>query len=222
MMRLALVAVSLCVTLASSTALAASPAPAAAPALSLEQVLARNLEARGGAAKIAALRSLRLTGRVITGSGDDPTEAAFGQLQSRPANLRAEFTKQGLTSVSGYDSREGWALDPFNGRRDAQRLSVDDARGLSQAADLEGPLVNWAQKGHRVELLGTEDVDGTEAYKLRVALKDGDVLFVYLDPDYFLEIRIDAVRHLRGTERITETDLGSYEQVGGGLDSLLD
>src|SRR6267378_279420 len=89
------------------------------------------------------------------------------------------------------------------------------ARAVTQDADIEGQLVSWREKGSKVEYLGIEDVDGTPAHKLRVALKDGDVQYVFLDPDAFLEIRIVKERRVRGSEQVTEADLGAYGQVAG-------
>jgi photosystem II stability/assembly factor-like uncharacterized protein/outer membrane lipoprotein-sorting protein len=192
-------------------AAAASPAPA----MTADQLVAKNLEARGGAAKLGALRSLRMTGQLVLGAGDRHIEAAWAQIQKRPGMIRTETTLQGLTQVETYDGKDAWTLDPFEGRRDAQRDSADDARIRARDADIEGPLVHWREKGHRVEYMGTEDVDGTPAHKLRVSFKDGDTQYLFLDPDYFLEIRIETVSHVRGTERISEADLGSYEQVDG-------
>src|SRR5262249_15513563 len=96
-----------------------------------------------------------------------------------------------------------------------EHASADRARGLAQDADLDGPLVDWRAKGHVVEYLGTEDVDGTAAHKLRIALKDGDVEYLYLDPDAFLPIRSLLVAHVRGTEQEIVSDYGDYEKVGG-------
>jgi photosystem II stability/assembly factor-like uncharacterized protein len=189
--------------------------PAGSRGLTVEEILAKNLAARGGAAKIDAIRSLRMTGKVVFGSGDNAVEAAWAGLQKRPGMIRTEVTLQGLTAVDAFDGKEAWSLNPFQGRRDAQKNSADEARALAQNADIEGPLVHWREKGHRVESLGTEDVDGTPALKLRVSLKDGDTEYVFLDPDYFLEIRVERVARVRGAERITETDLGGYEQVAG-------
>ncbi|HWU90281.1 MAG TPA: hypothetical protein VN253_23615, partial [Kofleriaceae bacterium] len=188
-------------------------APAAAE--TLDQILARNLAARGGEARLRGVKSLRLTGRATFGGGDFSVEAAWGLAQKRPGMLRMEMTLQGLTQVTAYDGREGWSMSPFGGRRDPERSSADDARALAQQADLDGPLVDWRAKGHRLEYLGTEDVDGTPAYKLRVTRKDGDVQYVYIDPDSALEIRVTTVHKIRGTESISETDFGSYQQVGG-------
>ena len=196
------------------TALLTLPA-GSARALTVDEIVARNIQARGGEAKLKAIQSLRLTGKVVLSFGDNAIEGITGQIQKRPGRIRTEFTLQGLTAVTAYDGHDGWSLQPFQGRRDAQRSSADDARSTAQDADLDGPLVGWKEKGHRVEFLGTEDVDGTPALKLRVALKDGDTKYLFLDPDYFLEIRVETVNRVRGAENITQSDLGSYEQVDG-------
>jgi photosystem II stability/assembly factor-like uncharacterized protein len=187
----------------------------ASHAATLEEILAKNLTARGGEAKLREVKALRLTGRTVFGGRGRSIEAPWGQVQRRPGLVRSETTLQGLTQISAYDGREGWAITPFQGRLDAEKVSDDDARALAQQAELDGPLAGWRDKGHRVEYLGDEDTDGTPAVKLRVTRTDGDVQYVYLDPDSYLEIRITTVRKVRGAERITETDLGGYQQVAG-------
>jgi hypothetical protein len=188
----------------------------ASRAATLDEILAKNLTARGGEAKLREVKTLRLTGRIVFGGRGRTIDAPWGQVQKRPGLVRSETTLQGLTQVSAYDGREGWAVTPFQGRPDAEKASDDDARALAQQAELDGPLVGWRDKGHRVEYLGTEDADGTPAIKLRVIRKDGDVQYVYLDPDSYLEIRVTTVRKIRGAEQIVETDLGGYQQVAFG------
>ncbi|HEY6911977.1 MAG TPA: hypothetical protein VI356_21545, partial [Myxococcales bacterium] len=187
----------------------------AATPLTLDQILARHEEALGGAKNLAALRSLKVTGKVVFGGGDFSITADFASIRKRPDRIRTEATLQGLTAIDAYDGKESWSVDPFQGRRDPFRTTADEARGLAEDADIEGALIGWREKGYQVSYLGTEDVDGTPAYKLRVALKGGDVQYVYLDPDYFLEIRRVSERHIRGAERVTETDYGSYVLVNG-------
>jgi hypothetical protein len=187
----------------------------ASGAATLEEILAKNLAARGGEAKLREVKTLRLTGRTMFGGRGRTIEAPWGLVQKRPGMMRSETTLQGLTQISAYDGRDGWTVTPFQGRIDAEKASQDEAHALAQLADIDGPLVGWRDKGHRVEYLGTEDTDGTPAIKLRVTRSDGDLQYVFLDPDSYLEIRITTVRKIRGTERITETDLGGYEQVHG-------
>src|SRR6267154_1445163 len=190
----------------------------AARAITLDELLAKNLNARGGAANVQKVKALRLTGRVVLsgmGRRGSAIEAAWAQVQERPGVFRSEVTRQGLTAVQAWNGKEGWKLSPFRGRREPERASQDDARALAQDADIGGQLISWREKGSRVEYLGVEDVDGTPAHKLRVALKDGDVQYVFLDPDAFLEIRIVKERRVRGAEQVTEADLGAYGQVAG-------
>src|SRR5882724_10520068 len=197
--------------LAAALSAAATPQP-----LTVDEIVARYVEARGGAEKLAALQTLKVTGRVFFCGGDDfSVTAQFAQFLGRPNQIRTEVTLQGLTAIDAYDGQQSWSVDPFQGRKDPFRTTADEARGLAQDADLEGAMIGWREKGNQVRYLGTEDVDGTPAHKLRVALKDGDVQYVYLDPDYFLEIRRVSERKIRGSERVTETDFGSYVQVNG-------
>ena len=122
---------------------------------------------------------------------------------------------QGLTMIRAYDGTEGWAVQPFRGRKDPEKLPADAAKQMAYDADLDGPLVDYKEKGNRVDYLGTEDVDGTEAHKLKVTRPAGDVEFIYLDPDYFLEIRRLSQIRVRGAETEVETDFGAYERVNG-------
>ena len=188
-------------------ALAATPPP-----MTAEQLVAKNLEARGGADKLAAIRTMHAVGKVrFRGS----SEAKIELWVEAPDKVRSEFTLQGLTAVQAWDGTEGWTIQPFEGRRDPQRMSPDDAKDLIEAADVAGPLSDHAAKGNKIEYLGTEDVDGTEAYKLRVTLKNGDSQVHYLDPDYFLDIRIVYHRIIRGQEQVQTVDVGDYEKVDG-------
>jgi hypothetical protein len=187
---------------------------ASARAMTADELIAKNIQAKGGMDKIKAVQSSRMVGKMEF-TGDFVLQMALTQTITRSGKIREEATLQGLTQVQAWDGKEGWQVQPFGGRKDPEKLSEDDVKELKEDADIDGPLVDYKAKGHQVEFLGTEDVDGTEAYKLKVTLKSGDLKYYYLDPDYFLEIRITTRRTVRGTEREFEMDLGNYDQVDG-------
>ena len=186
-----------------------------ARAFTVDELIAKNIEAKGGLDKIRAIRTLRTSGQMRVGGGGFSLDLAYTMMAQRPAMIRTEASIQGLTAVTAYDGSIGWQLQPFQGRRDPDKMSADDMKGLKLSADMEGPLVDYKAKGHKIDYLGTEDVDGTAAHKLKISLKEGDIRYVYLDPDYFLEIRIVDQIKIRGVEIEQETDLGDYEQVNG-------
>jgi hypothetical protein len=182
-------------------------------AITAEEIVAKNVEARGGAASLASIRSLRRTGQyVIPGANILLT---VSEVKERPGKVRQEATYQGLTQVQAWDGRTGWQIQPFEGRREPSLMSEDDAKPFRVAADLDGPWVDAKAKGHALEYLGTEDVDGTLAHKLRVRLKWGGDVTVWIDPDTWMVIRDVQTSVVRGAERQVETDYGDYEKVGG-------
>jgi len=183
------------------------------PSLGTEEILARHVEARGGLEKIRALQSLRRTGHLIYPGMK--IEMSVVELRARPGRVRRGQTMNGLTSIDAFDGDVAWKVRPFFGRKDPERMSADEAKALRLSADVEGPLVDPRSKGHRVTLLGVEELDGTPCYKLRVDLKWGDQLFTYVDPDSFMVLRETQRTVIRGAEQFTEMDYGDYEKVAG-------
>ena len=186
---------------------------ASAQNLTVDQVIAKNIEARGGLAKLKSVKSLRITAKMnITPPG---IEAPMTLLMKRPNNLRSEFTVQGMTAVQGYDGKNGWQIMPFQGKKDPEPMGADDLKDAEEQADFDGPLVDYKEKGNTVELMGKESVEGGDAYKLKVTLKNGDIRYIYIDPDSFLDIKTDAKRTIRGAEQEIETTFGDYKDVDG-------
>jgi hypothetical protein len=179
----------------------------------VDSLVAKNTEAKGGAQALAAVTSLRLQGKMLVNNGR--LELGYVQIKKRPGEIREETTLQGMTQIDAYDGTQGWKISPFGGRKDPEKVSVDDAKALVEDAEIDGPLIDWKAKGSTVEYLGTEDVEGTLAHKLRVVRKNGDINYVYLDPDHFLEIRIVTQRSENGAKIENETDLGDYEKING-------
>ena len=179
-----------------------------------DELVAKNIEAKGGATALHDLQSLRLTGKLLVPL-QGQIELTYLEIKKRPDDVRTEASLQGMTQIEAYDGKEGWKVWPFFGRKDPERMSADDVKALVEDNEIGGPLADWKAKGSTVEYLGTEDVDGTPAHKLKVVRKNGDVSFVYLDPDHFLEIRVLTQRTRHGAYEEVETDLGDYEKAGG-------
>ena len=183
-----------------------------ASAQTAEELVAKNLAAKGGEEKIKAIKSLRMAARYQEADG---FTAQVTQDAKAPDRLRQSFTLQGMTQVQAYDGASGWQINPFNGRRDAEMLGEDDMRDITEDADFYGPLVDAKAKGETIEYMGHATIDGDDAYKLKVTLKNGDVYYYYLDPDTFLEFRTERQQFIRGSVREMVTEFGSYKQVAG-------
>ncbi|HEV2672783.1 MAG TPA: hypothetical protein VGU74_16950 [Gemmatimonadales bacterium] len=195
---LTLAAIAICVTPLSSQ--------------SVDSLIAKYIQASGGLAKMQALQTLRRTGKYTGGGG---FEAVVMQENKRPNSVREEFSMQGMTGINAYDGRDGWKIEPWQGKRDAESLGEDEMHSILDDADFDGALVNYQAKGNKVEFQGTEQIEGSDAYKLKVTRPNGDVSFYYLDTEYYVPIRIDTQRMIRGAPQEFETSLGDYKQVNG-------
>ncbi len=178
-------------------------------------LVSKNLAARGGAEKLAAISTIEFSGKIVQPGGSQLTYKAIRARKNGGTLIQASI--QGLTLVQGYDGTVGWRINPFEGRRDAERISDDSTRELADEASIDGALLSASAKGGTITYLGREDFDGTDAYKLRVdGTGPGAAQYVYyLDPDTYLEIRIEETRMLRGSKRVSLSELSDYERVEG-------
>ena len=183
-----------------------------AGAQTAEELVAKNLAAKGGIEKIKSITSLREIGKLDT---SDQFTAIVSEERKSPEMLRQAFTLMGMSAVKAYDGSTGWQISPFMGRKDPELMGEDALRGFLEEADFYGPLVDYQQKGNRIEYLGHATVDGDDAYRLKVTLKNGDFIYYFLDPDTYLEIRMEKNVFIRGSVRETVQNLGAYKQVAG-------
>jgi hypothetical protein len=177
-----------------------------------EELINKNIEAKGGMDKIKAIKSVRMTGKLNGGGG---FTAVVTQENLRPGLVRETFSLQGMTAVQAYDGSSGWQIQPFGGHKDPELMGEDDLRDVLLDADFDGPLVDYKEKGNTVEYLGHDEVDGDDALRLKVTLKNGDIIYYYLDPDTYLEIRKEIQQFIRGSIRDRVVELGSYKAAHG-------
>jgi len=194
------------------TLIALAVAATALSAQTAEELVRKNIAAHGGIDKIKSIKSIRMSGKM---QADGGFTAQIGREGMAPNLLRTTFTVQGMTEIDAYDGVTGWKISPFQGRKDPELMGEDDLRQLQDDADFYGPLVDYQQKGNKVEYLGHDTVDGDDALKLKVTLKNGDLMYYYLDPETFLEVRIENVRYVRGAVQEDFREPGSYKQSGG-------
>jgi outer membrane lipoprotein-sorting protein len=185
----------------------------AASAQTVDDIIKKNTEARGGLQKIKAIKSLKMTGKItIAGPG---IELPITIQQKRPNAFRMDANFQGQPVVQAYDGETGWQVNP--GVKEPEKMAGDDLKEAQEQADIDGALIDYKEKGHTVELLGKEDVEGTPAYKLKVTLKTGDVRYVYIDAANSLELKITAKRRSPGGEQEVDIYPGNYKPVAGVL-----
>jgi outer membrane lipoprotein-sorting protein len=183
-------------------------------AQTVDEILAKHYEACGGLDKLKALNTMRVTGTITMGPG---MEAPFTMERKRPGMRRMEFTIQGMTGVQAFDGSKTWSLMPFMGKKDPEVGSDEDNKNAQDDADFDGALVDYKTKGHTIELMGKEAVEGADAFKLKVTKKGGNIEYDYLDAETYLLVKTEGKVRRRGTEMEGETTFSDYKDVDGTM-----
>lgn len=186
-----------------------SPTPTLSP---VDEIVDANIAARGGLEAIQALNSVRATGTATASGG---RIARVVQEIKRPGFYRLEFSSQGITAIFAHDGDIGWQVAPLQGVFEPQLITPenDSDAGIDER-DIEGPLVNWREKGHTVELVGRETLPGGEADKLKVTLADGGVRYDYVDVDSHQLVRSDKTEVIGGRTLQMEESYSDYRKEG--------
>jgi len=212
--------------------------------LTAEEIVSRNVAARGGLQAWRAVQSISESGRL--GAGGDqrgtaqnpgltppggrgkmkaepssPRLAQEAQLpfvleMQRPRKQRFEIQFRGQTAVQVYDGANGWKLRPYLNRLDVEPYTSDEIKMASMQSELDGPLVDYAAKGTRIELAALDKVEGRETYKLKLTLKTGQTMHVWIDAQTFLETKVEGQpRRLDGKMHPVEVYYSDYRSVNG-------
>jgi len=202
-----------CLAVLAAPAARAAEAKRAGP--SAAQIADRNVKARGGLKAWRAVRALKMSGELDAGGKTD-AKLPFALFLKRPHRSRLELTFAGKNAVQVYDGAQGWKLRPFLNRDDVEPFKPDELESAASAAELDGPLVDYASKGTRIELVGTEKVEGKKTYRLKLTLKNGKQRFLWVDASTFLDTKISGdPRKLDGRPHQVAIYSRDYRTVDG-------
>lgn len=178
---------------------------------SLDEILEAHFEVIGQE-NLADINSIRQMGTAFT----QGIEIPMVMTMKRPNLMRINASVAGTDAVfMAYDGENGWSVQPWTGSMAPQDLPADQLKDAMQQADMDGPLFNYKEKGHQLELQGMEEVEGTEAYKLKLTLKSGDELIYFLDAEAYIPIKVTSKAMMQGQEIQTEQYFSNYKMVNG-------
>lgn len=183
-----------------------------ASAQTADEIINKYVQKIGGLEKLEAVKTMRTTAKFMGGGG---FEAVIVGESKRPNFVRQDFLLQGFAAINAYDGKTGWKINPFGGKKDPEALSEEELKQIIEDSDFDGPLMNYAAKGNKIEFVGKEEFEGDDVYKLKVTLANGTVKHYYMDTEYYVPLKVETRQTVRGTEFESETIFGDYKEVGG-------
>jgi len=181
-------------------------------AQTLDEVLAKNYQARGGLDKLRILTSMKITGKFII--SNQGIELPMVMWQKNPNKMRIESTFQDKVIVQAYDGQKAWWIMPFQSP-DAREMTGEQSQQFKEQADFENPLVVYKERGYKLELLGKEDFESTPVFKLKLTKTNGREIFFYLDAESGLELKSTMVLKTEAGETTNDIIYKNYKPLNG-------
>lgn len=145
------------------------------------------------------------------------SEGGFKSINKRPNKMRVEVEVMGSNIVQAYDGITVWTINPMAGSSEAMEMTGAEAEGLIETADIDGQLWNYKEKGHVLELVGTEEYGGSKVFVLKLTKKNGKIDQYYIDSEDYVIVKIKAKIMSNGMELDMETLMSDFREVNGYL-----
>ncbi len=179
----------------------------------LDAILSGYYEAIGGPEKWNAVNIIKYTGKM--NSMNKQFLAAF--VYERPDKCRLDFSLGHIYFIQAYDGQQGWKYNPTAPGSKPEALEGEELDDIRETCDFDGPLIDPEKKGHKVEYMGKENIEGKDAYKLKVTFNTGNVDYYYLDAETYLPFLVKGTTKVNDKETPTTTTIGDYIETGGVL-----
>jgi len=178
-----------------------------------EEIVTKHIEAVGGAAAWKKVNSIYYEGKMtVQGAEINVTITALNGKGSRQ-----NISVMGMTGYQIVTPTAGWNFMPFQGQTTAEPMTADELKQSADDLDVQGKLVDYKSKGHTVEYLGKDDVEGTECFKLKITTKAGNVETVFIDPKSHYIVRSVVKRTANGQESDVQSDLSNFQKLPAGI-----
>lgn len=179
----------------------------------VEEILAKNYESRGGLEKLKAIKTVKSEGKMVMAMQN--IEAPMTLWYKEPKKVRMEIAFMGKKTIAAYDGKIAWAIMPMAGSEDPRELPESQSKEITRMTNSITPLVDYKEEGNRLEYIGKEDMEGTEVYKLKMTKKDDTVIYFYLDTESGIELKTSMYSKTGEAETLVETLMGDYKEVDG-------
>lgn len=166
-----------------------------------------------GQDKLTSVNSMKTTGKTIA----QGMELDFNIFTQRPEKFKLEVDIQGAKMIQAFDGEKGWFVAPWTGSLDPIEISGVQLKSIKQQANMDGMLYNYAEKGYTTELLGKEDMEGTEVFKIKQTDKDGDIYYYFIDAENFVLLKTSSKVKMGESEIESETFYSNYKEFEGML-----
>ena len=178
-----------------------------------DEIISKNVESMGGAAKIASLKTVKKTGNLSMQGMEIPMIFTISQMKG----FRLDVEVMGTSNYQIITPEKAFMFFPIQQMTEPKEMDAETVKGMQSALDIQGAFINYKEKGSTVEFVSNEKVDGADTYKLKITGKSGKSAL------YFIDVKTNRLVKTKakatgpdGVEIDVETTYSDYKQNGDG------
>lgn len=178
-------------------------------AQNLDEILQSHYDVMGYD-QMKEINSIVFTGKTVS----QGMENEYTMTMLRPNRYHLEVPIQGQKMIQVYNDGAAWYIAPWTGSLDPQDMAGDQLKSMKKQSDIEGPLYDYEKKGNKVELLGTDDMEGSEVYKIKLTDEFSDETIYFMDAENFVVLKEESITDMRGDKVKSETYYSNFKPFG--------
>lgn len=178
-------------------------------AQNLDEILQSHYEVMGYD-QMKDVNTMIFTGKSV----NQGMENIYTMTLNRPDQYRLEVPIQGQKMIQVYNKGEAWYIAPWTGSLDPQDIAGDQLKRMKKQADFESPLYEYEKRGNKVELIGTDDMEGSEVFKVKLIDEFDDETIYFIDAENYVVLKEETTTSMRGENVKSETYYSNFKPIG--------
>lgn len=179
----------------------------------VDEVITKHIEAIGGKEAWKKVNTLKIDGNLNV----QGTDIKISLVQLHGKGMRQDIMVQGMEGYQIVTPTQGWTFMPFQGQTEVTAMSVEDVKQAQNELDTHGSLLDYKEKGHTAEMVGKENIDGTECYKIVLTLNSGKKETVFINSKNYYVVRTTTNQKVNGEDQELETNYSGFEKIPEGI-----
>jgi hypothetical protein len=179
----------------------------------LDEIVNKHVEAIGGKDNWAKVKSLKMENTLKANGAE--IKITIYQVDKKAS--RQNIALMGMEGYSILTNTEGWTFMPFQGQTKPEAMTADDVKKAQDGLNLQDEFITYKELNKKLELIGKDDVDGTECFKLKMIDKDATETTYYIDPSNYYVIKETHKMTVNGKEMENSTTYGNYKKLPEGV-----
>jgi hypothetical protein len=182
-------------------------------AQTVDEVITKHIDAIGGKENWLKVSSFKMEANISVQGMEIPVNI----FQVHNKAQKQEYTVMNMTGYTILTADAGWNFNPMMGQSKPEPMTKDDVEKGKESLDIQGDLLDYSAKGSKAELMGKEDVDGTECFKLKLTRKSGNEFVYFIDPSNYYIIRAVSKVKANGQEVEQKINFSNYKKLPEGI-----